>query len=83
MSKFPLNLLLFWVRKGLKGFFVGLPLRSIQYRASVRWLTFSTREGSSVCLIGVLMGVLKRVNGAVAPGVMVVDVAVAGCGFFA
>ena len=34
-----------------------------------------------MCLIGVLMGVLKRVNGAVAPGV--VDVAVAGCGFLA
>ena len=48
---------------------MGLPLRSIQYRASVRWLTFSSREGSSVCLIGVLRGVLKRVNGAVASGV--------------
>ena len=84
LSKFPLNLLLGWVRKGLKGFFAGLPLRSIQYRASVRWLTFSSREGSSVCLIGVLRGVLKRVNGAVAPElVVVVDVAVAGCGFLA
>ena len=29
-----------------------------------------------MCLIGVLMGVLKRVNGAVAPGVVVADVAV-------
>ena len=31
-----------------------------------------------MCLIGVLMGVLKRVNGAVAPEVVVVDVPVAG-----
>ena len=36
-----------------------------------------------MCLIGVLTGVLKRVNGAVAPGVAVVDVAVVGCGFLA
>ena len=38
-----------------------------------------------MCLIGVLTGVLKRVNGAVAPGVVVVvvDVAVAGCDFLA
>ena len=36
-----------------------------------------------MCLIGVLMGVLKRVNGAVAPGVVVVDEVVAGCGFLA
>ena len=83
LSKFPLNFLLGWVRKGLKGFFTGLPSRSIQYRASVRWLTFSSREGSSMCLRGVLMGVLKRVNGAVAPGMVVAGVAVAGCGFLA
>ena len=67
LSKFPLNLL-GWVRNGLKDFFTGLPSRSIQYKASLRWLTFSSREGSSVCLREVLTGVLKRVNGAVALG---------------
>ena len=40
LSKFPLNFLLGWVKNGLKGFFTGLPSRSIQYKASVRWLTF-------------------------------------------
>ena len=38
LSKFPFNFLLGWVKKGLKGFFTGLPSRSIQYRASVRSL---------------------------------------------
>ena len=36
-----------------------------------------------MCLSGVLTGVLKSVNGAVAPGMVVVDVAVVGCGFLA
>ena len=36
-----------------------------------------------MCLSRVLMGVLKRVNGAVAPGVVVVDVAAVGYGFLA
>ena len=83
LLKFPLNFLLCWVKNGLKGFFTSLPSRSIGYKASVRWLTFSSREGSSVCLRGVLTGVLKRVNGAVAPGVVVAGVAAVGCGFLA
>ena len=33
-----------------------------------------------MCLRGVLTGVLKRVNGAVAPGVLVVGVVAVGCG---
>ena len=36
-----------------------------------------------MCLRGVLTGVLKRVNGAVAPGVVVAGVVAAGCAFLA
>ena len=70
-------------QEGLEGFLYGFTFKVHLVQASVRWLTFSSKEGSSVGLPGVLRGVLKRVKGAVAPGVAVVDVAVAAWGFLA
>ena len=46
-------------------------------------VNFSSRERSSVCLRGVLTGVLERLNGPVAPGVVVAGVVAVGCGFLA
>ena len=80
----PLNLLLGWVIKGLKGFWTGLPSRSIWYKVSVRWDNFSFKVISLGALELSLVGEQMMVKGAVAPwATQAAAAAIVGWGFLA